>query len=240
LLLVILLLATVLTLGERLWVRSWNRPLEIVIYPVALDATSTDYVRTLQPAHFVDIESFLTNEGRRWKQSFPSPRLRVMAALHESPPQEQPRGALEALQYSLRLRWYAFRHTPFWSSLGQIRVFVLYHEPKFNQPLPHSFGLQKGLLGVVHAFASDSQQAQNNIVIAHELLHTLGATDKYDRHGQPLYPQGFADTHLSPLYPQQQTEIMAGRRPVSEQRSEMPLRLSETMVGYATAAEIGW
>jgi hypothetical protein len=96
------------------------------------------------------------------------------------------------------------------------------------------------LLGVVHVFASDSQQAQNNIVIAHELLHTLGAIDKYDASGQPLNPQGYADLHAYPLHPQQQAEIMAGRIPVTEHRAEMPRSLADTVIGYATAAEIGW
>lgn len=239
-LLVILALVVAMTLGERLWVRGWTRPLEVAIYPIALDATSAEYVARLQPGHYQEIESYLVSEGRRWKKSFPLPHLRLMPPLREPPPLQQPRGALEALQYSLRLRWYGFRHTPFWKSLGRVRMYVLYHEPTDNQPLPHSFGLQKGLLGVVHVFASDSQQAQNNIVLAHELLHTLGATDKYDASGQPLHPQGYADFHAYPLHPQQQAEIMAGRIPVTADRAVMPRRLADTVIGYATAAEIGW
>ncbi len=34
----------------------------------------------------------------------------------------------------------------------------------------------------------------NQVVVAHELLHTLGATDKYARaSGQPLEPDGLGD-----------------------------------------------
>ena len=47
--------------------------------------------------------------------------------------------------------------------------------------MAHSTGLQKGMLGVVNAFASADQEGSNAVVIAHELLHTFGATDKYDR-----------------------------------------------------------
>ena len=138
------------------------------------------------------------------------------------------------------MRWYAFRHTPFWQSLGTVRLFVLYHPPQFNQALPHSHGLQKGLLGVVHVFASDTQRAQNNFVIAHELLHTLGATDKYDANGRPLNPIGLADPNMQPPYPQYKAEIMGGRIAISAERAEMPKGLEEAVVGYATAAEIGW
>ena len=75
-----------------------------------------------------------------------------------------------------------------------IDMFVLYHDPELTSSVPHSLGLQKGLLGVVYAFADASMTASNNIVIAHEFLHTVGATDKYDpANDQPQFPDGYAD-----------------------------------------------
>jgi hypothetical protein len=240
-LLVVLLLVAGMTLGERLWVRDWQRPLAVAIYPVALDAASAAFVAHLTPADFHEIGEFLTAEARRWKRpAMPAPQLVLQAPVREPPPMELPRGKLEAIAYSLRLRWYAFRHTPFRESLGTVRLFVLYHELKYNQALPHSLGLAKGLLGVVHVFAAEAQQAQNNVVIAHELLHTLGATDKYGADGQPLYPVGFADFTVEPRYPQSKAEIMAGRIPLAPGKAEIPKGLAETVIGYATAAEIGW
>ena len=56
----------------------------------------------------------------------------------------------------------------------------MYHDPSTLQTVPDSHGMQKGLIGVVHAFAQRPMAGTNNIVITHELLHTLGATDKYD------------------------------------------------------------
>ncbi len=53
-------------------------------------------------------------------------------------------------------------------------------DPERTTAVPHSLGLQAGLLGVVYAFADETLDAPNNVVIAHEVLHTLGATDKYD------------------------------------------------------------
>jgi hypothetical protein len=81
----------------------------------------------------------------------------------------------------------------------------------------------------------------NNIVITHEMLHTLGATDKYDpSSGAPLFPNGFADPTRNPLYPQEKAEIMAGRRALSTQDAQMPANLGAVVVGPATAAEIRW
>jgi hypothetical protein len=81
----------------------------------------------------------------------------------------------------------------------------------------------------------------NNVVIAHELLHTVGATDKYDlASGEPLNPAGLADPDREPLYPQERAEIMAGRRALSAQESEMPHSLAGVVVGADTAREIRW
>lgn len=240
-LLLVLLVVAGMTLGERLWVRSWTRPLQVAIYPIAADRASAAYVASLRAVDFEEIGAFIAESGRQWKKGgVPAPHLRLMATVTEVPPLTEVRSGLDAMRWSLRMRWFAFRHTPFWAGLGRVRVFVLYHEPRENLALPHSHGLQKGLLGVVHAFADVAQQAQNNFVIAHELLHTLGARDKYDSGGQPVAPEGLADMHRDPLYPQSRAEIMAGRIALAPSRSEIPRGLSEAVIGYATAAEIGW
>ncbi|HEV2285958.1 MAG TPA: hypothetical protein VGR80_07935, partial [Steroidobacteraceae bacterium] len=159
----------------------------------------------------------------------------------ELPPALAPdAGPLGIAWWSLKLRWYA-RHA---SSVAgrvpsRIRMFVLYHDPATLERAPDSHGLQKGLIGVVHAFAAREMTGSNDIVIAHEFLHTVGASDKYDyASGQPLYPIGYADPGQKPLYPQPAAEIMAGRRALSEQESQMPHSLRDVVVGPATALEI--
>ena len=81
----------------------------------------------------------------------------------------------------------------------------------------------------------------NNVVIAHEILHTLGATDKYDLATlAPLYPAGYAEPDREPLYPQSFAEIMAGRYATDEDTFEMPEALDSVLVGDQTAYEIRW
>ena len=78
-------------------------------------------------------------------------------------------------------------------------------------------------------------------MLAHELLHTLGATDKYSLTSNlPRFPDGFADPTLKPAMPQKKAELMAGRIPLDEQHAEMPESLRSVVVGRLTAAEIGW
>ncbi|MGH8187189.1 MAG: hypothetical protein ACREUC_11545, partial [Steroidobacteraceae bacterium] len=81
----------------------------------------------------------------------------------------------------------------------------------------------------------------NDVVLAHELLHTLGATDKYDlANDQPAHPDGYAEPGREPLYPQSVAELMGGRIPLSSDESVTPESLRQVIVGDKTAREIGW
>jgi hypothetical protein len=120
-------------------------------------------------------------------------------------------------------------------------MFLSYHDPARAAVLNHSTGLQKGLIGVAQIFADAQMNGSNHTVIAHELLHTLGATDKYDpATTQPLYPDGVAEPDLQPRYPQRFAELMAGRISLSASDARIPDSLQEVVIGPATAAEIGW
>ena len=122
-----------------------------------------------------------------------------------------------------------------------IRLFLLYHDPVLSPRLPHSVGLQKGLMGVANLFATHDMADANLVILAHELLHTLDASDKYDpRTNLPQYPDGFAQPLREPRYPQQYAELMAGRIPVSATQAEIPDSLTQVLIGPATAKEIGW
>ena len=115
---------------------------------------------------------------------------------------------------------------------------MLYHQAKPGNALAHSLGLQKGLIGVVHAFADPKQTAQNNIVIAHEMLHTLGATDKYGPDGRPVYPVGYAEPELPQAVRRHEAEIMAGRIALPDGSNLMPDSLAQCVIGSTTADEI--
>jgi len=81
----------------------------------------------------------------------------------------------------------------------------------------------------------------NQVVIAHELLHTFGATDKYHPvTNQPLFPDGYAEPKANPPLPQSKAEIMAGRIPVGQTHAEIPRGLEDTVIGAKSAREISW
>ncbi|MDH3553063.1 MAG: hypothetical protein OER22_10660, partial [Gammaproteobacteria bacterium] len=86
---------------------------------------------------------------------------------------------------------------------------------------------------------SRRHKGSNNVIIAHEFLHTLGATDKYDpADGQPLAPDGLAEPERKPLYPQRYAEIMGGRIALAANDAVMPKSLKYTVIGPQTASEI--
>ena len=79
------------------------------------------------------------------------------------------------------------------------------------------------MIGLVNAFAMDEMAGSNNVVITHELLHTLGATDKYDlATNMPRFPDGYAEPQRNPRLPQEVAEIMAGRIPKSATQADIP------------------
>ena len=91
------------------------------------------------------------------------------------------------------------------------------------------------------AYAKRGLQRTNNVVFTHELLHVLGATDKYVMNtGEPIFPEGYAAPDRTPLFPQTHAEIMGGRIPVDPQTSRMPGSLEQCRIGKITAEEIGF
>jgi hypothetical protein len=245
-LLLVLGIAAYSTWYDRLSTTDWDETLWIGVFPINAEGSgiTTDYIEKLNPERIADIEEFLNREAKRYGVGISRPvRVDLYPLVTEKPPQlAEDAGALSTMWWSLKLRMYARRasRAP-GRAPPQIRIFVQYHDPSFTQSVPHSVGMQKGLVGVVHAYADSNMTRPNNVVIAHEILHTLGATDKYDPNTlAPLYPIGYAEPRLEPRYPQTLTEIMAGRYALDPQTFEMPDSLADVRVGAATALEIRW
>ena len=97
-----------------------------------------------------------------------------------------------------------------------------------------------GRLGMVEGSLDDEDLGLELTAVAHELLHCLGATDKYDADGHAVAPQGLADPTAQPLFPQRAAEVMVGEIPVASGAGRPFERLDEVQVGPATARELRW
>lgn len=222
----------------------WNSSLWVKVYPINADGSEVvdRYIATLDIDDFADIEEFAKRETERYGKGIAQPlRMELGRPIREQPPPlgDSPNVA-QVAWWSLKMRWWASqtagdqdRITP------DVRIFLRYHSPDDRFRLENSVGLQKGMVGIVNARASRRHAGGNNVIIAHEFLHTLGATDKYELGtGQPIAPDGLAEPDRIPLYPQRWAEIMGGRIALAPGDAVIPQNLRYVMVGPATAREI--
>jgi hypothetical protein len=244
-LLLVLLVVALTTWQDRYLSTRWHNPLYVGIYPIAADDSPVTraYLAALDVERFKPIDRFFAREAERYHLDTGEPfRTRLRTELQDRPPARRAdAGLLATALWSLRLRYWAWRVSGHAHDPEDIRMFVLYHDPTLTPTVPHSLGLMKGLIGVVYAFAAPEMNGENNVVIAHELLHTVGAADKYNfADDEPRFPDGYGDPEQKPLYPQRTAELMAGRRVLAPDKWQQAASLDEVIVGPATALEIRW
>lgn len=223
----------------------WRTTVHVAVYPMAGDdsSVSSTYLAKLEVGQFQAIEDFLAGEAHRHGLGLIKPvRLSLAPVLKAAPPElPATSGALSAMAWSLKMRWWAWRHDQAPGPRPDIRIFARYYDPTHSPRLPHSVGLREGRIGLVNLFASSAERGSNAVVLTHELLHTLGAKDKYDPVSlQPLFPEGYGEPQREPRFPQSKAEIMAGRIPVTVDAADVPAHLGQTLVGPLTAREIHW
>lgn len=253
---VTILLLVLLVVGMNTWltqIRStdWDAPLFVAIHPISGDNSSKtlQYLERLEEWHFDDIEHFVATQATRYgvtlygQASTQPVSVQLGDTLQELPPAlPSDNNMLSSFLWSLKFRfghWQMKRDSPL--AGADIHLYVVYYDPDQLPILEHSVGLQKGMVGIVNAYGDRRYTRSNAVVMTHELMHTLGATDKYDpATGNPNYPEGYAEPDKTTLYPQRYAEIMGGHIPVSKSSSQMPGSLAQTIVGKATAKEINW
>jgi hypothetical protein len=244
-LLLILLAVATTTWRAKTTSVEWKYTLPVNVYPINADgsAVSDAYIRELTVDDFKQIETFMQQEAARYGHAAnASIEIRFGKPIDSVPPAlPHDRSTLDVMLWSLKMRWWSYRHGETRGADPQVKLFLLYFDPAQNPMLLHSTALQKGLVGRVNVFAAKGMAKQNAVIIAHEFLHTLGATDKYDfATNQPVFPEGYAEPELKPVLPQQFAEIMGGRTPISQSEAEIPASLNKVMIGEKTAQEINW
>ena len=222
----------------------WNNSLWVKVYPINGDGSdlSRRYIASLTADSFKPIETFVSREIAKYGHSLARPvRMELGQEIGEQPPTfgENP-NPLDIMLWSLKMRWWSNSIAgPQDSPAPDVRIFVRYHAPADHFLLENSVGLQKGMVGIVNAYAGRQQAGTSHVVIAHEFLHTLGATDKYDpANGMPDFPLGFAEPERRPRFPQRFAEIMGGRIAISSKDALVPKSLEYVMIGAETAREI--
>lgn len=245
LILLLILLAILIDQWQQRARLDWQNSFFVALYPVNADgsAHTAQYIRQLKSTDFAALDDYFKQQSARYGVHIYQPvHVQLGAAVPDIPPAPPQNGAvLSVMWWSLKFRYFAWQNSPDVAIKPHIRLYLLYYNPATHHALSHSTALEKGQIGRVNLFASPDQAAQNLVVVAHELLHTFGARDKYDlATGLPIFPLGYADAQQMPLYPQIRAELMGGRVPLSAEKAVTPDNLQQTTVGAATALEIGW
>ena len=121
-----------------------------------------------------------------------------------------------------------------------VRVYVVYGGTDFDIA-SHSRGSETGRVAVVFISLDELNPGYPLATIAHEVGHTLGATDKYAFDtSRATHPEGYVEPFAKPLYPQSFAELMAVDIPLSKTMEREVQDLTQVRVGHRTAAEMGW
>lgn len=246
---VIILLLILVTVVQQTWLDkadlAWKHNLYVAVYPVNVDSSMkvSTYLHTLTREDFADVAEYFAKEAEPYHLGLRHPIELELGAevMNTPPPPPVDSSVLDTIIWSLKFRYFAWLNSPKVNVKPDIRLYLLYYDPLSHPRLSHSIALNKGRIGRVNLFGDSDYNKQNLVILSHELLHTLNATDKYDlRNTLPIYPDGYAEPDKLPRYPQSLAELMGGRVPVSESKAKIPKSLEQTIIGKSTAREIGW
>lgn len=229
----------------RVQTAKWDQSQWVVIYPIngEGDEETQEYIDTLHLGMFTEVETYLNRTAHYYGIELADPFILELAPQVTTPPPPLPQRQtiLAVIWYSLKLRYYGLTHNSYDGPHPDIRIYVSYYKPEQGKILNHSVGLEKGKIGVITALSTWRFTKLTNVIIAHEILHTVGATDKYDlASNKPDYPDGYGDPDKEPLLPQTRAEIMGGAIVISETKLKLPKDLSQTTINEQTAREINW
>jgi hypothetical protein len=249
--LLLILLGVLLYAGKDIRQRrarnEWMRSLEVAIVLVRLGnppAAAAGAIKARVPA----LATRLGDEMRRYQPVAPRPFLfqAFGPVTADGPPPATPgpeAGLSGAARYTYDL-WRYLHDLDAQAGLSprdfDARIYVIMRPPGSEQNAIEGMGEQGGRVGIVELQIDDGMADFALFVAAHELFHTLGASDKYNPDGSVMIPGGLADPTAQPRYPQSYAELMARHRPTDATHSVPPASLDDLAIGPVTAREIGW
>jgi hypothetical protein len=223
----------------------WNRTLAVEVALLIRGATPytvSDGLRSRLP----ELEQFFDREVARYRPGTPRP-FRFVAldpiAVATAPPMPPPEEALlDRARYMLALNDYL---APIDARIARaphdVRLYLVLSPPELGQAqFMEGAGAAGGDFGIVLATVDAKTIELALIGLGHELLHCIGASDKYDTRGHSVAPAGLCEPDAVPRYPQRCAELMAGETALAPDTGRLASELSEVRVGAVTAREIGW
>lgn len=244
--LAVVVLYAVASVRSRRARNDWKRPLNVALVVVregAVDEAAIAGFRARVPF----LAERLTGELHRHRatpvRAFDFV-VRGPVVLHAPLPRPLSDGTLDLAKHAWALsRWVSTidKSASLSGDAYDARVYIVIRPPS-DEKLRFVEGVsqQGGRIGTLEVDLDDSMVDYALFVTAHELLHTLGALDKYDATGVTSIPEGLAEPDASPRFPQRFAEVMSRGRVLAPGRDEAPDALEFLRVNATTAREIGW
>jgi hypothetical protein len=230
----------VLSRRER---NAWRRTLDVAFVLVTQPGVSEDAVGELR-RRVPDLAARLTSELARYRPSAPRPF--EFTTYGPTPLETALPEPVDGVVGAVRYAWALHRFTSDVDGRAGVpsrdfdaRLYLVLRPPT-DQALVEGMSEEGGRVGIARAELDAESVDISLFVAAHELFHTLGASDHYGPDGRALVPDGLAEPDRAPPYPQTFAEIMARNRPLSPTDEARPESLAELAVGPSTAREIGW
>ncbi len=243
-LMLILAPLAVWTLFERDPRPQWDRPLIVGVYPYNVNNTEAvdEWLQGLEVSAFTEVEHFMATHARDNDLGLDQPFVFQLAKPIRTAPRTPRLDAnlLDRLLWAIDMRWWLVRFDlqGLDPDIIILARFQGADEPPFRM---YSVGMPRPRLALVSQIADDRMTDYNNVILAHELLHTVGATDLYDPGTQrPTYPAGYVEPHRLPPYPQPAGELMAMQTPLAPGVAKEIQHLNQASLGSKTLREIGW
>lgn len=223
----------------------WTQTLEVAIVFVEREPVSAAAIETAK-LRADDLATLLGDEMSRYRAGLPPFRFTVFGP---TPYRDPPPEAGEPGFFSdARFAWQLWRFTSKVDDAAGVsdrtfdaRIYVVVTPPRnAKKKQIEGASQQGGKIGVVEVELDETMVDFALFVAAHELFHTLGASDKYDASGNVLVPDGLPEPDLAPVFPQRYVELMARHRAVGPGLTKPPKSLGELRIGPTTAREIGW
>lgn len=224
----------------------WDHTLEIAVVVLRTAPTDNAAISALR-ARGAALDARLAEEMKRHRPGAPKPfSFSFFGPVDVSAPPPTPAsgGILDLAKHSWASSRYASgvdTEAGVDASAFDVRIYVVVRPPASElRQMVEGFSEQDGRIGTVQVELDATSADFALLVVAHELFHTLGATDKYDASGHTMIPDGLAEPRRVPMFPQRFVEIMARNRPVASNDERVAESLGELGVGPVTAREIGW
>ena len=224
----------------------WERPVTVAVALVQLGPVDQTALNALN-ARVRELEARLASEYHRYGGQLERPVTFTLfgpVTANRGAPPDPDSDVLSLARHSYELwRWTHAIDSASKLSSGSFdsRIYLIMRAPQ-QKDIAWVEGSSElgGRVGVARVELDSASVDLSLFVTAHEFLHTLGASDKYDATGHALIPEGLVEPDRVPRFPQHFIEVMARNRVVAPGVEETPDSLAQLGVGLATAREIGW